>query len=203
MISDQKLAWYSNQTSTSTVPQGAVNDDLDYEVGSNETAMAMQFRNEKNSLSNNKNLITIDSASNNTENSSRSNSDKVHNNIMQPLLIILVFLIIFSISIGTIAYLTYHQKSGADDYSSVKQNDDVEDQRTVSDLSQTNSMSRKFNLVHSPGGSAVTATIPANTATLCSTSQISSTCSGSDCNETNKMNSSNDEEDVNEFLNRK
>jgi hypothetical protein len=227
----------SNSSSNSGVPlttqpvpfmPAEDNIDMDYETGASAgnssssssesglNAKAMQFQRNVNeaSSSNKKNSLLHDSKSSLNSATGRTTS------IMQPLLIILVFFIIFSISIGTIAYLTYHQKSSAstiagDDYSSVKQQD-AED-ATASDTSQAtstaNSMSRKSKLsINTPNTSAHHDRMVATSGggatfsntqnhSLCSASQISSTFSASDCNETNKLNSSsaNDEDEINDL----
>jgi hypothetical protein len=204
LILKQKLVWSSNfsidsSQVNSTVPElsstTTEDSDMDYETRNTNSseevslsAKAMQFRNAQEF--NKKNLIT-DASSSKVNPSARTSS------IMQPLLIILVFFIIFSISIGTIAYLTYHQKSTiSDDYSSVKQHD-AEDPTSSADMSQAtstaNSMSRKFKLTATPSGTTT------NNQSLCSASQLSSTFSASDCNETNKLNNSNEEDEINDL----
>lgn len=177
----------------------------------NATAMQFAYSNEMSGLKKNRNILL---AKDPNEKLSESKTSSRQVNMLQPLLIIMVFLIIFSISIGTIAYLTYHQKSSSEnDYSSVKQND-VEDQMTGSDVNSQSGDGRS-ETIHSPTHSTLShhkfklVSVPAESTTpstgqnlsMWSTSQISSTISTSECNETHKLNNDedDDQDDVNDY----
>lgn len=77
-------------------------------------AKAMQFRN----------LVKTDSkAEQLNEKKMENNSDQSNNQklkYLKPLSVIMLFVIVFSVSICTIIYLTYHQKSNNREYDSVK-----------------------------------------------------------------------------------
>jgi hypothetical protein len=112
--SEQNLANRSSiQVSTATTSQSSADDDSeedDIESLSVIDAKAMKMRQDVNNLRKKSLNAALSSSSQNLEvNKLNSNQTKAYN-LVQPLIIILIFLIIFSISIGTIAYITYHQK---------------------------------------------------------------------------------------------
>lgn len=112
----------------------------------NKTAMrvnlsdkAMQFRNVyKVKLEEDKKFITTESKDTIRESPKADKSTQTKSlNILQPLSIILVFLVIFAISIGTIIYLTYNQH----DYKNVKVNDP--EAETVESNNQSNEIAQQ------------------------------------------------------------
>ena len=130
---EKKLSFLKNRfyetSTTSTNTQSVTQSTTSIETKEpaanlNMSAKAMQFRNLFEANSEVKKLVKVENKSMQVKGELDKPSSRMK--ILQPLTIISIFLVIFFVSIGTIVYLTYHQKTN-DQYGSVKTSADVSD----------------------------------------------------------------------------
>ena len=115
----------TTSTNTQSLTQSTTSIETKEPAASlNMSAKAMQFRNLFEANSEVKKLVKVENKSMQVKGELDKPSSRMK--ILQPLTIISIFLVIFFVSIGTIVYLTYHQKTN-DQYGSVKTSADVSD----------------------------------------------------------------------------